>query len=353
MRVEKAMKTLPPMRRYCGYLKRFGIDDPGDRVMEFGALDLGGVHFFAYSGSDGTRLKAAITPGGTVTPGGHASDDWYGFLSAMPNALDAAERIAWLETDEAITPHSLPRTPTITLKPGDSSGLALDPAQWAFVTTPELRTDADGTITLRAWFLPSGDPIPTRWIVKAKPGAHAVIARDSAASLLMADAGSAEAAARETAARARHLLVTGAADEQLWALQTIGGTGDRMALPSIGALLASTEARSAVKMAAVGALMRLADPAAVTLLAVALRTAAEPEVRSAAAQALGRLGGSEAIKVLADAIPNEPNVLVRVEIVHALAAQGAAAATPLAKIANDDADELVRGLARGSLGAIR
>lgn len=145
-----------PAARYRAYLATFGITDPGERAVEMRELARGGVRFFAFADGDGLRLKAAITPGGLVTPGANADDDWHGFLTGIGDAGEAAERIAWLESDESAQPHALP-VPPWTAMAGTAS------------------REPDGSILFVGVFLPSGIPIPQQWTVIAKPDAPAEI----------------------------------------------------------------------------------------------------------------------------------------------------------------------------------
>jgi hypothetical protein len=347
------MNALDPTARYRKYLESFGIAETVDRVAELRDLDLGNVRFFAYASSDGLRLKAAVTQGGMVTPGRHADDDWYGFLSEVPDAATAAVRIAWLETDATPTPHGLPRAPVVALAPDSRPSAGIDPAEWTFVTAPTLLQSFDGSKTLVAWFLPGGARVPQRWTVTARVDAPNAIASTSAFELLVASAGSAEAASADAAARARQFLASGTEDERWWSLQQISETGDTAAVPDVAALLLNTDAAPTVRLIAAGTLARLADPEAVVPLGKALRADPALEVRRACAQALGRIGGAGALRALADVASREPDQTVRAELVHALAAQGYLARDALAQIARSDEDAGVRSLAHRSLDAIK
>lgn len=347
---EKARGVLDPMTRYREHLRSFGITEAGDRVGELRDLDLGNVRFFAYASSDGLRLKAAVTPSGLVTPGGHTGDDWYGFLSRMPDAAAAAERIAWLETDASTPTHGLPSPSTAVLAPGRPLAVGIDPAQWALVTAPALLTGSDGGTKLIAWFLVGGDRALTRWMVSAWPDASAIIERASALDILVVDAGGATATTNASE-RARRLLATGIDDERLWALRHIGDTGDHASVPGVAALLANPGASANARLHAAGTLARLGDPAAIPALGAALQSDAAPEVRRASAQALGRIGGAGSVQVFTEAVSDEADVIVCAEIVHALAAQGSAARAALARIARSDPDATIRDLARGSVDA--
>lgn len=337
-----------PKTRYCDYLESFGITEPGDRVAELQDLDLEGVHFFAFSSGEGLRLRAATTLGGMIRPGGNIGDDWYGFLSAMPDGTTAAERIAWLESNDSTLPDDLPIAPVLALAPDRRPSAAIDPAEWAFVIPPTLFTRSDGTVILVAWFLLSGNPIPQRWTVTAGPGDSTAIAYASAFDLMVADAGSAEAAVSNAATRARRLLSSGTDSERRWAMQQIAANGDRTAVPELAALLANSNALPNTRLLAAGTLARLGDSAAVVPLGAALGTDPSTEVRRECAHAIGRLGAPSAVQALTDALSREADVIVRAEIVHALAAQGSSARTALAQIASGDSDAAVRNLARAA-----
>lgn len=347
------MNILNPTSRYREYLGIFGITDAGDRVAELRDLDLGNVRFFAYAGSGGLRLKAAITPSGMVTPGAHAGDDWYGFLSGAYDAISAAERIAWLETDASTPLHGLPSTPAIALPPDCPPVGGVDPALWAFVTAPVLLGRSESSRTLTAWFLAGDSRTLTRWTVIALPGAPAVIKRTSAFELLTAQAGSTAAAVAEATARARRLLAAGTDNERLWALQHIGEIGDRAAVSDVAALLANTGTSPEVRRLAAGTLARLADPTAVVPLGAALCADPSPEVRRACAYAIGCINNAGAVQTLGNAASHESDATVCAEIIHALAAQGSAARIALAQIVNSYPEASLRNLAHHYLDSIK
>ncbi len=330
------MNTTSHITRYLQYLRSFGIAEAGNRVAELHDLDLGNIRFFAYSSTDGLRLKAAVTLIGMVTPRRHASDDWYGFLSGMPDAASAAERIAWLETDASRSLHGLPKPPVVALIPNRRPPVGIDPAQWAIVTAPELLKNPEGKVTLAMWILPSGTRLPERWIIttgRSEPAAiECILAIYEGAAL-----------------RARKHLAAGTDDARWWALQYIGESGDLAAVPDVATLLGKEDTSPSIRVLAAGTLARLADRAAVTSLSAALRMDDAPEVRSACALALGRIDGSEVVQVLMAAATEEPDQIVRLEIVHALEAQGKAAFAALARIARNDPDAAVRKLARRNI----
>jgi len=345
------MDAFEQTERYRNYLRRFGIAEAGDRVMELHTLRLTNVGFFAYESSDGLRLKAAVTPGGMVTPGAHAGDDWYGLLSEATDAATAAERVAWLETDSSTQPHGLPRDPVLLLDPDRRPAIGIDPAEWALVTAPTLSRHADGSITLVAWFLPGGVRVPERWSVTARANAAATIERRPASDLLASNAGGADAAAADAETRARELLNSGTDDERLWAVQRVAKTAGPADVPNLAKLLGDPSAAENIKVLATAALANCADATAAAALGVALRENPLAPVRRACAQALGRLGGAEAVSELAESVAHEPEVLVRAEIVNALAGQGGVAREALAVIAREDPDDELRALARRRLEA--
>jgi hypothetical protein len=344
----KTMNNSDPRTRYLDYLESFGIAEAGDRVAELRDLDLGGVRFFAFDNGEGLRLKAAVTPSGVVTSGGHTGDDWYGFLSAMPDAMTASERIAWLETDASTPPHGLPIAPVLALAPDRRPTAPIDPAQWALVTPPRLFTQPDASVILVAWFLLVGAPVPQRWTVTGRAGKPCAIVYASALDLVAAEAGSVEAASSGAAKRARSVLARGTDSERWWAMRHIAETGSCAAIPDLAALLADSDAAPNLRLLAAGTLAQLADSTAVVPLVAALQVDPSPEVRRECAQAIGRIGGLGAIQPLADAASCEPDVIVRAEIVRALTAQGNPARPALAQIASDDHDASVRNLARAA-----
>ncbi len=346
------MDTSAPAARYRQYLRTFGITEPGDRVAEMSELDVGNVRFFAYASSDGLRLKAGVTPGGIVRPGEHAGDDWFGFLSGIPDAATVADRIAWLETDSSMPLHGLPGTPTIALAPDRPLIAGIDPAQWALITPPTLEKTAGGTLVLTAWFLPSGRHVPERRTITARAGAPAEVVSSPAVDLVSKNAGSPALAASAAAARARRLLQEGTENERFWALRHIEETADRGAVPEIEALLGNAGAEADSRLLAAGTLARFADPSSAGALGKALRQDGAPEVRRACAQALGRISGGRAVQALTQAAAAEPDAMVRLEIVRALASQGDIVRAVLARIAQDDHDPAVRKLALTSLGEI-
>jgi hypothetical protein len=343
----ETMNRSDSIQHYRAYLATFGIAAPGERIVAFRELDFDSeTRFFAYADGAGIRLKAAVTLAGLVTPGAHADDDWYGLLSSASSATAAAQRLAWLQSDQSVQPHGLPRSPALALEPGQPPKASLDPAQWALVTAPTLLKHSDGSATLTAWLLTSNAVSPIRWTITARAAMPATIARASAAELLAETSGGKAAAATEANARARKLLATGTDREREWALQHIGDADVHSAVREVSALLSNASAGADLKILATGVLARLADPSAIPALGVALREEPSVEVRRACAHALGRLSGSEVVQALASAASQETDVIVRLEIVHALAAQGSAARPVLDDIARRDTDLSVRNLAR-------
>jgi len=337
--------------RYRDYLTRFGIAQANDRVVEIHDLDLEAVRFFGYSDST-LRLKAAVTTSGIVRTGAHADDDWYGFLTQMPTATAAAERIAWLETDESGSVHGLPKPPATVLSPFQPIAAGIDPAEWALITAPELVFESESRATFTAWILDDRNRCPCRWRIVAQPGLAAFLDHTPASDLLISLEGGRAIAVGEAALRARRILSSGTHEECEWALEHIGNISDREALGDIARLLTNQDASPDLKIQAAGTLARLKDPRAVAPLGDALREAVVPEVRRAAAQALSRIGGQEAVQNLWDGISDQPDVTVRAEIVHALTAQGYIARIPLLKIATNYPDAKIRQLARESVDSI-
>ena len=256
------------IQRYRAYLATFGIADPSERIVTFRELDFGSrTRFFAYAEGAGIRLKAAVTPAGLVVPGAHADDDWYGLLSSAPDATAAAQRLAWLQSDQSVQPHGLPRSPVVALEPGHPPGVGLDPAQWALVTASTLLKHPDDSVTLTAWLLTRDAVSPIRWTITAQAATPASIARASAADLLAGMSGGRAAAETGANARARRLLATGTERDRQWALQQIGDADDRTAVPDVLGLLSDASAGSDLKILATGTLARLADPAQLRVLA--------------------------------------------------------------------------------------
>jgi len=124
--------------RYRNYLATFGITQPGDRVVEQRGSERGGVRFFAYADGAGLRLKAAVTPDGLVTPGPQRDDDWHGFLAAIGDAEAAADRIAWLESDEAERPHGFPIPPWTVAGPASLQTTAQQSIQFSNAALREI-----------------------------------------------------------------------------------------------------------------------------------------------------------------------------------------------------------------------
>jgi hypothetical protein len=208
---KKAGTAPARMARYRAYLASAGFAQPGEHAVEVRGLGLPQVGFYGYD-DHGLRLKAAVTPRGVVRPGGRPEDDWRGLLAAAPDAMTAAERIAWLETDESPLAMRAPSPPATVLAPDRHPAAMVDPALWAFVAAPELTKDADGGLTLTAWFLMSGAQVPVRWTIAAGPRRTATIATIAASDLPEAQNGS--LAAASVAARARRLLGAGNDDER-------------------------------------------------------------------------------------------------------------------------------------------
>jgi hypothetical protein len=329
--------------RYREYLASFGISNPRD-IACLHDLDVDEIHFFGYAGDGGLRLKAAVTPAGVVSPALPESADWHGFLSHMPDAVTAASRVAWLESDASVPVDGLPLPPVEALTPGTRPERGIDPAEWELVAEPVLRRDPGGGVALVAWFLPSQTRIPERWTISGYLDGSCAIERVPASRHVARSAGGDDAAAASE--RARLLLSQGEDDDVRWALQHIGDTVDVAASSAVAALLRSRDAGPEIRLLAAGTLARLADPSSAGALGEALRGDPAPEVRRASAQALGRIGDSVAVRLLVDAVSGEPDVVVRAEMVNALLASANPPRAALGRIAATDADASVRLLAR-------
>jgi hypothetical protein len=293
--------------RYRQYLARFGIHSPGERLLPVTGLDEDGVHFFAYADASGLRLKAAATPSGLLAGEDEPRGDWHGFLTAMPDAQAAAQRLAWLLTDESPAVHGLPPPPTMALAPGRPPTRGIDPAAWAEVAAPALASDDSGQVILTAWMLAGTSQVPERWTVRARADGPAVVARESAQ------------APPGAPARALALLATGNPDEQRWALTAARGAA---AAPAVAAILADLAADPGIRLQAAAALGRLGGPEALPGLASALSADPEPAVRRAAAQALGQLPGQAAAEALTAAHRTEADATVRAYITQAARERG-------------------------------
>lgn len=347
------MNQQDPITRYRAYLADNGIADAGDRVAQLRNLDVGDVRFFAYAGSEGLRLKAIVTSGGVVTPGGHADDDWYGFLAPMHDAMAAVERIAWLETDDSTLSLDLPKNPVAALAPDRRPAVIIDPAHWALVTPPTLRLQPDSSVTLVAWLLQSGARVPEQWTVTARKDAPAAIQYSSAYEIIMVEDGGAEAASAKALLRARRFLSSGTIEERRWALLYVGEADDHNSIPDLLALLANTGVSADIRLLTASTLGCLADPTAVALLGASLHTDPAPEVRRACAQAIGHIDGPDAVRLLSEAASHESDATVRAEIVHALVLHSDAARATLQRIASYDTYLNLRNLARGALNKVQ
>lgn len=292
--------------RYREHLARFGIHAPGGRLLPMTNLDEDGVHFFGYADAGGLRLKAAVTPVGLLAGGDQPRGDWYGFLAGMPDGRTAAERVAWLLTDEAAAEHG-PPPPAVALTPGSPPARGIDPARWAQVNAPTLARDHDDQATLTAWMLAGTSQVPERWTVRARPDGPAVVSRMP----VQAPPGA--------SARALALLGAGTIDEQRWALTEVRG---RKATPAVAAILTDLATDPGVRVTAAAALGRLGGAGALAGLASALSGDPEPAVRRAAAHALGQLPDNAAGEALAIAQRTETDLTVRAYITQAARERG-------------------------------
>jgi hypothetical protein len=302
-----SMGGLTADERYRQHLARFGIHSPGDRLLPMADLDEDGAHFFAYADAGGLRLKAATTPSGLLAGGDEPRGDWHGFLSAMPDAHIAAQRLAWLLTDESPAVHGLPPPPTMALGLGPPPARGIDPARWTEVAPPILARDDRDQVFLTAWMLAGNSQVPERWTVRARADGTAVVTRKPAS------------AGPSALARALALLATGTADEQRWALTAVQGAA---AVPAVAAILADLGADPGLRLLAAAALGRLGGPQALAGLAWALSADPESAVRRAVAQALGQLPGEAAGNALAAAYGTEADATVRAYIAQAIRERG-------------------------------
>jgi hypothetical protein len=293
---------MDPGKRYRGHLARFGIHHPGERLLRMTGLDEGGVRFFGYADAGGIRLKAAATETGLLAGGDEPRGDWYGFLTGMPSGRAAADRLAWLVTDESAPGHGPPPPPVMALAPGRRPARGIDPARWAQVGEPALARGRAGQVTLVAWLLAGTGQVPERWTVRARPREPAVITRMPAA------------APPGGAARALALLAAGSSDERHWALTEVRGPE---AVPVVAAALADLAIDAEARLLAAAALGRIGGQGALAGLASALASDPEPAVRRAAAHALGRLPGGDAGAALTAAGQTEGDVTVRAAIAQA------------------------------------
>ena len=330
--------TASPEDRYRRYLQSFGISGHPESVLAMRELDLAHVRFFAFEDDQGIRLKAAVTEAGLVRSGRHAEDDWRGLLAASAGAGLLAERIAWLETDEARGPGIVTPSRTVVVRPGRSLTTPTDPSLRAMAAEPTLSATPDGTLILQMWLLEDEADL-VRWIVTAPPRGNARIDRQAAAALFVARP-------EETLARATELLAKGDEPDRLWALQAISDASDPRAAPAVAALLMDPAASDATRSLAAGTLARLDIDAAATLLGTTLREAETTAIRRACAQALGQLRGPGAVAELSRAAGVEPDAGVRFEIVHALNAHGEDAREALRSVARTDVAPAVRNLAK-------
>ncbi len=329
----KDVTAMTPAERYAGYLAGFGITPDRARVIAVPDLTIGAFEFFQVdaAGTSGGLHKAAASPSGLVAGGARPADAWHAFLSAAPPDV-VARRIAWLETDDRIDPHR--RYPKLlALAPADRPGVTMDPSHWALVTAPATSTEGDAVV-FTGWFLASGQQVPLRWRISARPSGPAVIEKRSADVL---------APAQDPIARARALLSAGSAQDRRWALTTLGDARHTAAVPAMVPLLADPDPD--VRDAAASALGRIGDPAAIPHLRDAFQRETDRGRRASLVAALAAFGDA-AVADLGRLVAAERERDVRLEIVHALARiRSPAARAVLKERAAKDGDPDVRKLA--------
>ncbi|MET0340069.1 MAG: HEAT repeat domain-containing protein [Polyangiales bacterium] len=334
-----------PARRYHDHVRRYGVAPSDARIVALRALDLGTVRFFALTEGAGLRLRAGVTARGLVTRALDATEDWSGFLRASTDARAMAERVVWLQTDPP-SAHGAPEAPPEVLDPTRPPP-DVDPAAWAMVQTPTLTSDG-ARVSLRAWVRADASSQLESWALSAAPDGPGTLLRQRADALLSSTP---EGTSEARAARARQVLKTPGHRAHRWALMHVGQSADTRAASLVGAVLKEPESAPELRMQAARTLGSLAVPAAVPMLAAALRIDPASEVRRTAAQALATIGGAPALAALASAA-GQPDMLVRTEVVHALARLGRPALPVLRAIARDDPDAAVRALAAGYATAV-
>ncbi|MCC6998004.1 MAG: HEAT repeat domain-containing protein [Deltaproteobacteria bacterium] len=322
--------------RYRAHLARFGVREPGDRIVALPAL--AGVARFALREGTGLRLKALVTGSAAVIAGGQVDQDWRGLLTASTDAAALAEALAWLETDESPSPHRMMPAFWRALAPGQRDVPGVDPAHLALVEAARLGSSPD-VVTFTGWLLPPGT-MPVRWTITAPAGKPATLTRESAQQL-------AGAGGPSELQRARAQLADPAVDH-LWALGVVGAARDGAAVPAVTAILLRGDAEAAV---AARALASIADAAALEALTGALGAPGQG-TRIAVAQELGRLHVPPTLAALVARSSIEADARVRLELVRALAPFGAPARPTLQQLAQKDSDPAVRGLAAAEAARI-
>jgi len=323
--------------RYRAHLARFGVREPGDRIIALPVL--AGVTPLALRDGTGLRHKALITATGAVIAGGHLDQDWRGLLTAGTDAAALGEALAWLETDESPSPHRMMPAFWRALAPGQRDVSGVDPAHLALVEAARFGTGPD-VVTWTGWLLPPGT-MPVRWTISAPVGRPATLVRDSAQQL-------ATAGGPSELARAQAQLADPGVDH-LWALGVVGAARDGSAVPAVTAILQRGDAEAAL---AARALALIGDAAALQALTAALAAPAQ-STRIVVAQELGRLHAPSTLAALVARAGSEPDARVRLELVHALAPFGAAAAPALQQLAQHDSDPGVRSLAAAEAARLR
>ena len=324
---------MEPYEHYLHYLKGFGIQAPGQRVLEHVIWAIGDFHAYSLESDTSGPYKAVASTQGLVAAGRRRDDAWHAFLNAGP-ALEVANCIAWLETTEEADPHR-PGQKLMLVTPDRQPPYPINPAHWALVREPILNRDSNDAIALIAWYAPWGRNELQRWHITAPPSGPAEI-----------EVRLAETLAPETfdpVAEAMRLLTSSAALERQWALMTLGEHKVRAAVSAIEPLL--EDADPEVQTASATALATIGDPRVIDKLGQTAAQANDPARRSHLIQVLTWFGDA-ATDTLGQLAASEASPDIRLEIVHALGQVATPAArTILAQLARDDDDQAVRRLA--------
>lgn len=322
--------------RYREHLARFGVRDPGDRIVALPPL--GGISPFALREGSGLRLKALVTATAAVGPGGHMTQDWRGLLTASSDPAALGQALAWLETDESPSPHRMMPAWWRALAPGQRDVSGVDPGHLALVEAARFGSAPD-VVTWTGWLLPPGG-MPVRWTITAPVGKPATLTRASAQELLPPGGAS-------ELVRARAQLADPGVDHA-WALGVVGAARDAASVAAIRTILLGDEREAALAARALGL---IGDAGALTALTDALASPAQG-VRIGAIQELARLRAPSTLAALVARSGSEPEARVRLELVRALAAFGAPARQTLLQLGQTDGDPGVRSLAAAEAARI-
>ena len=329
--------------RYLAYLRTFGIEQPGPRVVEHASLAIGRFRAYSLNSATSGPYRAFAADDGLVASGRRANDAWHAFLGAG-SAHEAAGRIAWLESTDPGGPHH-PASGVMLVPSGVALPFPADPALRERVTTPNCSEAADGTRTLAAWYVRAGGDALERWRINAPfrgPAAFVVQSYDR------------QAVATDADPRARTMLASPRADERLWAIGVLTARTNSAAAatvqPELIPLLRDTDA--GVREAVATALGRIGDPLAVGPLADACERSRDPGERRHFVQVLAAFGDAS-LDVLDRLSGTEPSTDVRLEIVHVLGRIDTPAARSLLSGMARDPDESVRKLAATYLAIAR